>query len=194
MAVLVRLSAVLLVAFLAGCSDPGRATPGEIAAARFTSAEPPYIALMTMVDRRDGRGAHTGLVINASQRVIYDPAGTFGHPDLPERGDIHYGLTDRHLDYYERYHARFSHFVHMQKIYVTPEVAELALRRAEAQGASPKMFCSVNTAQILKGVPQFAFVRPGFFPEGLRRQIGKMPNVVDRYVYEEDREKAIPLN
>ena len=30
-----------------------------------------------MVNRETGTGAHTSLMINASQRVIYDPAGTF---------------------------------------------------------------------------------------------------------------------
>ncbi|MEO0388575.1 MAG: hypothetical protein AAF281_13795 [Pseudomonadota bacterium] len=187
-----RIAAALVVVSLAACSDPGRAPSEEIAAARFVSDDAPYIALVTMVDRRDGRGAHTGLIVNASERVIYDPAGTFGHEDLPERDDVHYGISDRYLDFYERYHARFSHFVHVQRVYVSPAVAEAALRRTKAQGPSPKMFCTVNTGQILRDIPGFESIRPGLFPEGLRRQMAKLPGVEDRFVYEEDREKALP--
>ena len=51
--------------------------------------------------------------------MLYDPAGTFTHPDLPRRGDIHYGMTPRYVDYYERYHARFDYFVEAQKVPVS---------------------------------------------------------------------------
>ncbi|MEO0913437.1 MAG: hypothetical protein AAFY59_10675, partial [Pseudomonadota bacterium] len=90
------------------------------------------------------------------------------------------------------YHARFSHYVHTQKIYVTPELAERVLRRTQAQGPSPKMFCTMHTAQILRDMPEFSYIRPGFFPENLRRQIAKYPGVIDSYVVEEDLEKALP--
>ncbi|MEM9429798.1 MAG: hypothetical protein AAGA32_09910 [Pseudomonadota bacterium] len=186
--------ALLAVAALAGCSDPGSARPDQIAMARHVSGEAPYIAVVSMVDARTGRAAHTGLIINASERVVYDPAGTFSHEDLPERGDIHYGLTDRYLDYYERYHARRTYFVHVQQVPVSAPTAELALRRTEAQGPSSKMFCTLNTGQILDGVPGFESVSPSFFPETLRRQMAKIPGVTDRFVLESDIEKAIPTD
>lgn len=183
---------VCILVALAGCAREVSSSASDIARASHTSDERPYIALVSMVDRRDERAAHTAMIINASQRIIYDPAGTFQHPSMPERGDVHYGATDRMVDYYERYHARFSHYVHTQKIYVTPELAERVLRRTEAQGPSPKMFCTINTAQILKDMPEFSYIKVGFFPENLRRQIAKYPGVVDTYVVEEDREKALP--
>ena len=40
-----------------------------------------------------------GLLINGSQQVLYDPAGTFTHPDLPRAGDVHYGMTPRFVDF-----------------------------------------------------------------------------------------------
>ena len=70
--------------------------------------------------------------------MLYDPAGTFQHPELPRRGDIHYGITPRYLDYYERYHARFSHFIHNQKIYVSRATADQVMTNAEALAARPR--------------------------------------------------------
>lgn len=187
-------AAILLgcLALAPGCAVEVGASKQSLAAARHIAAEPPYVEVVSMVDRRDGRAAHTALVINASERVIYDPAGTFQHEDLAERGDIHYGATDRMVSYYERYHARFSHFVHVQRIPVTAQVADAVLRRAEAQGPSPKMFCTYHTIGVLNdSLPGVALER-SFFPEALRRQVADLPGVSDRYRVEEDREKAVP--
>jgi len=53
------------------------------------------LTLLTMKNTGSGNGAHTGLMINASQRVLWDPAGTFGHASIPERNDVHFGITPR---------------------------------------------------------------------------------------------------
>lgn len=182
------------LALSAGCAVEKGATDAEIAATRFVSEEPPYIAVMSMVDNRDDRAAHSALVINASQRVIYDPAGTFEYDDLAERGDVQYGASDRMVDYYERYHARFSHYVHVQKIEVSPAVAEAALLSAQAQGPSPKLFCTVDTISVLRRVPGFEGLKSSFFPEVLREQVAAMPGVDNRYVVENDVAKAVPIN
>ena len=187
-------AAILLgcLALVTGCAVEVGASKQSLAAARHVATEPPYVEVVSMVDRRDGRAAHTALIINASERVIYDPAGTFQHEDLAERGDIHYGATDRMVSYYERYHARFSHFVHVQRIPVTAQVAEGVLRRAEAQGPSPKMFCTYHTFGVLNDSLPGVTLERSFFPEALRRQVADLPGVADRYRVEEDREKAVP--
>ncbi|MEM9791321.1 MAG: hypothetical protein AAF848_00155 [Pseudomonadota bacterium] len=188
----VRATLVLgLVLLLAACAVEEGATAVEIASKRYVSVENPYIEIVSMVERRSERAAHTAMIINASQRVIYDPAGTFQHEDLVERGDIHYGANDRMVSYYERYHARFSHYVHVQRIVVSAEVAERVLKRAQAQGPSPKMFCAVHAASVLNDSLGTSFAR-SFFPEDLRRSVARMPGVIDRYRYEEDRTKAVP--
>lgn len=190
---LLRVLAVVALAFSVGaCAVEEGASPAEIQQARYVSDEAPYIAVVSMVNRHNEKAAHTALFINASERVIYDPAGTFQHEDMPERGDVHFGATDRMLSYYERYHARFSHYVHVQKIPVSPRVAEIALRRAEAQGPSAKLFCTHDTVQILNDVPGFEWVHSTFYPEELREEIAQMPGVVNRYRYEDDRAKALP--
>ena len=54
---------------------------------------PPRISLYTMVNNDSGAGAHSALVINASQRVIFDPAGTIKHDVFIEKDDVLYGVT-----------------------------------------------------------------------------------------------------
>lgn len=186
------LCVLLLVLFTAGCAVEMGARPSELAAARHVSDEPPYIAIVSMVNRSNEKAAHTALFINASEQVIYDPAGTFDHADMPERGDIHYGATPRMISYYERYHARFSHYVHIQKLPVSAEIAEMALRRAQAQGPSPKLFCTVDTIAVLSEVPGFEGLQSSFYPQKLRDQVAVMPGVIDSYRFEDDREKALP--
>lgn len=183
---------LILAGLLAACAQEAGAPAADIARARHVSDEAPYIAVVSMVYKRNGRAAHTALVINASEQVLYDPAGTFNHPEMPERGDVHYGATARTIDYYERYHARAAYYVHVQKMQVSAAVAETALRRVQVQGPSPKAFCTNHATAVLRDVPGFETVRSTFYPEILRQQIATFPSVEDRYVRENDREKALP--
>ena len=67
---------------------------------------PPRISLYTMVNNESGAGAHSALVINASQCVIFDPAGTIKHDVFIEKDDVLYGATPSVLEFYTRAHAR----------------------------------------------------------------------------------------
>lgn len=185
----------LLLPVLAGCvAEEAGAPLAAIAAARHVSNEAPYIALVSMVQKDNNRAAHTAMVINASERVIHDPAGTFSHPSMPERGDIHYGATDRMVDFYERYHARSLYFVHVQKLPVSAAVAEAALRRTQAQGPTAPAYCTIHTTEILNDVSGLPTFRTTFWPQSLREQMARVPGVQDRYVYEDDVGKQIPVN
>jgi len=186
------LAALFLALSVSACAVEVGSSPAEVAAARHISDDAPYVSLVTMVNSRTDRAAHTALIINASERVIYDPAGTFQHEDLVERGDIHYGATDRMVSYYKRYHARFSHYVHEQRLYVAPNVAETVLRRTQAQGPSPKMMCNIHTTQILNDVQVLGAFQSSIFPQELREQFGRIPGVQDSYTREDDRTKAVP--
>ena len=53
------------------------ATDEEVRAARFVSNEPPSVTLLTVIGIPRGEGGHSALMINGSQRVIYDPAGSW---------------------------------------------------------------------------------------------------------------------
>jgi hypothetical protein len=141
------------------------------------SGEPPSITLFTVVRKSSGEGAHSGLMIDGSQRVLYDPAGTWYHPTVPERYDLHYGITPRMKAFYIDYHARETYDVIEQRVYVSPEIAELAIRRAAAQGASNKAFCSNNVSSILRDIPGFETVRRGLFPMRISNAFGRLPGV-----------------
>jgi len=183
-----RLLPIALAAVLAlsGCEFYTPATPDEIARARYVSDEPPSITLMSMVNARSGKSAHVGLLINGSEQVLFDPAGTFTHPDLPRKGDVHYGMTPRYVDYYERYHARFDYFVEVQKLPVSRAEADRILANAKAHGQSMKMTCALDIADVLKPVPRFQDVPVSFFPEALRENFAARPGVQTRYVTESD--------
>ena len=178
--------AALAAVTLAGCEIYRPASVEEIAAARYASPEPPSVTLMSMVNKSSGRSAHVGLLINGEEQVLYDPAGTFTHPDLPRRGDVHYGMTPRYVDYYERYHARFDYFVEAQEIPVSRADADQILANAEAHGQAMKMTCALDVADVLKPVPRFADVPASIFPEALRENFAARPGVRSRYVTESD--------
>ena len=177
---------LLAATALAGCEIYEPASYPEIEAARYVSPEPPSVTLMSMVNTRSGRSEHAGLLINGSQQVLYDPAGTFTHPGLPRSGYVHYGMTRRYVDYYERYHARFDYFVEAQKVPVTKAEADQLIANAQAIGQSLKMTCGLDVADVLQPVPPFTGVRKSFFPQALREDFQRLPGVQDSYVYERD--------
>jgi len=98
---------------------------------------PKRLTLLTMKNVGTDNGAHTGLLINASQRVLWDPAGTFGHSSIPERNDVHFGITPRIEQFYISFHSRETYYTLIQEIDVAPEVAEMAMRLAIANGPTP---------------------------------------------------------
>jgi hypothetical protein len=171
---------------LAGCETYRPAGQEEVARARYVSDAPPSVTLLSMVNNRSGRSAHVGLLINGSQQVLYDPAGTFTHPDLPRRDDVHYGMTPRYVDYYERYHARFSHFVEVQQVPVSRAAADRLIANAQAEGKTMKAHCALAMADVLQPVPPFQNVRKSYFPEVLREDFAALDGVRTRYVREID--------
>ncbi|PZQ49795.1 MAG: hypothetical protein DI556_10010 [Rhodovulum sulfidophilum] len=181
--------AALVAATLSGCEFYTPASPEEISHARYASPEPPSITLMSMVDERSGTSAHSGILINGSQQVLYDPAGTFTHPDLPRAGDIHYGMTPRFVDYYERYHARAGYFVETQRVEVTREQADQIFANAVARGKTMKMACAVSASGVLRTVPPFTGVGTSLRPEAIRQDFARIPGVETNRIYENDQGK-----
>jgi hypothetical protein len=178
--------ALLAACVLAGCEIYRSAEPTEIDAVRYVSDQPPSITLMSMVNSKSNRAAHSALLINGSEQVIYDPAGTFQHPELPRKGDVHYGVTPRFLDYYERYHARFSYYVHAQTIPVSRQTADQILANVQARGRTPKMFCAESVTGALKPVAPFQNLQITLIPETVRKDFAQIPGVQDSYVREVD--------
>ena len=175
---------------LTGCAGgpvPSQNAPDDvIARAAYRHSGPPALTLFTMVNNRSGSGAHTSLMINASQRVIFDPAGSVRHERLPERNDVLYGITPAVADFYARAHARETFHAIIQTRPVSAEVAERALQLAQANGSVAQSQCAAATSAILRQLPGFETIRPTWFPNNLAAQFGALPGVTTRKLYEDD--------
>lgn len=181
--------ALALVAGLTACgttAEPVWAPDEDVARAAYVHDGPPSITLYTVLATRDGSGAHAGLLINGSQRVMFDPAGTWRHPRLPERNDVHFGMTPRMVNFYIDYHARETFDVVEQTIEVSPEVAELVMARAKAYGAVPKAQCTIAISSILRDVPGFTDLPRTWFPKKLMEAFGDRPGVQTRRITDDD--------
>lgn len=169
-----------LTALVAGCAERIWATDEAVRAARFVSDEPPSITLFTVIGIPRGEGGHSALMINGSQRVIYDPAGSWQHPRIPERNDLLFGITDNFKAFYIDYHARENYWVAEDTAFVSREVADHAIQQAQVEGASSKVFCANHTANVLRRVPGFEGAPRSFAPLTLRNWFRTLPGVVSK--------------
>jgi hypothetical protein len=180
------LSLVALVGLAACGAEPKWAPQEQVDAARFVAGPPTYITLYTVVNKSSGSGAHSAILVNGSERVMFDPAGTWMHPRLPERNDVHFGMTDKAIAFYIDYHARKTYDVIEQKVFVTPEVAELVLQRVKDYGAVPKAMCTQATSTVLRGVPGFEGLPSTWYPKKLSDAFGDLPGVTTRKITDDD--------
>lgn len=172
---------------LAACgAEPKWAPEDQVQAARHVADEPSHVTLYTVVNKSTGSGAHSAILVNGSERLIFDPAGTWTHPRLPERNDVHFGMTDKAVAFYVDYHARRTFNVIEQKVYVSPEVAELVLRRVKDYGAVPKAMCTAATSSVLRGVPGFDSLPSTWFPKRLSEAFGELPGVSTTLITDDD--------
>jgi len=166
------------LALLLGCSEPGvLAPPADVTRARYVSSEPPYIALVTNVNTRSGSGDHSALIVNGSQRVVFNPAGTWVHPKAPERNDVHYGLSEGMLDWFIDYHARETYRVEIQRIEVSRKVADLAIKAAEREGPVGPARCTLSITDVLRQTPGFEDFPRALLPNRAQRAFGQYPGV-----------------
>ena len=181
------LSALALVLALGACAEKSPyADDATVAAARYSDPGNPSLTLFTMVNNRTGKGGHSALLINASERVIFDPAGSFYADIVPERNDVLFGISPRVEQAYRSAHARSTHHVVRQTIAVTPEQAETAYRLALSNGAVPGAFCANATSGLLHKVPGFEWVKQTYYPTKLEEQFAGIPGIVTDSYYEGD--------
>ncbi len=177
---------VALVGLAACGAEPKWAPEEQVQAARFVADEPPHVTLYTVVNKSTGSGAHSAILVNGSERLIFDPAGTWHHPRLPERNDVHFGMSDKALAFYIDYHARETYDVIEQRVEVTPETAALVMRRIKDYGAVPKAMCTQATSSVLRGVPGFEGLPSTWYPKKLSEAFGKLPGVTTRKITDDD--------
>lgn len=180
------ISLVVLMACEGSEKNAPIASSMEIQQAAYVSSLPNSITLMTMVKENGDFGEHSGLLINASQQVLYDPAGTFRHSTSPNARDVNYGMHPAMVEYYKSYHARRGYYVVAQEIQVSPEIAELIFQRAIAQGETAKLRCGISVSSVLNSLPMFANIPTTYYPGKIMQRFGEVPNVTTSYVYEDD--------
>ncbi|EKE43738.1 lipoprotein, putative [Oceaniovalibus guishaninsula JLT2003] len=158
----------------------------EVTRRAYSDGGDTSLTLYTVIARRNRGGAHTGLLIDGSQRVIWDPAGTFRHPHVPERGDLLYGITPLIQRVYIDYHARETYDMVEQTVAVPPETAEQAIRLAAANGPASNATCARETSAILRQLPGFGSIRRTWYPKALMEDFGRLPGVTERIITDDD--------
>jgi hypothetical protein len=176
---------------LAGCSGVEVRDPQTtIESARYAHNGPPEVTLVTVIGTKSGAGGHSALLVNAHERVIYDPAGNYNNGAnrgiVPEYDDILFGITPPILQSYYNFHARTEWYVVTQRVEVTPEVADLAYRLSTKQGASASGFCASNTSAVLRNIPGFESIPSTMSPKKLMEEFAKLPGVQTERVYQND--------
>lgn len=172
----------LMLAACGGPAEPVWAPDAVVKQASYVHAGPPRVTLFTVVSTRNGSGGHSGLMINGAERVMFDPAGTFKVPFVPERNDVLFGMTDRALAAYVDYHARPEWEVRVLELDATASQVTALLAAVKAYGAVPKAQCSLAISRILSGVEGFGSVGVGYFPNALAGDFAALPGVRERLV------------
>jgi hypothetical protein len=145
-----------------------------------------YITLYTMKKIRDDSGAHSALLINASQRVMFDPAGSWSQDVMPERNDVLFGVSPRLEQYYVSFHARITFYVIGQTVEVSEQVAEQALNSALVAGPVSQANCARVTSGLLRALPGFEAIDQTWFPNAIADDFAKLSGVATREYREED--------
>ena len=188
----IRLVCVLaMLSVLAACgTKPVFDSPEEVQRRAYVHDAPHALTLITMVNNRTGAGGHSSLMINASQRTMYDPAGRYFNSTVAEQNDLLYGITPEILNRYVSFHARDTHHVVLQTVEVSPAVAEQAFALAKQRGTSWDAMCSTNVTRILSRVQGFEHLRGSIFPARLMKNFSDLPGVKTEKVYEYDTGKG----
>lgn len=185
-----RIAILLLVLLgLSACAMPTPVwAPDEaVERARVSASGPPTLTLFSVINVTSGNGGHSALLVSApSERVLFDPAGSFNHPRLPERHDVVHGMTNAAVDFYIDYHSRESWRVVRQDIVVPAAVAEQALALVKANGPVGNALCASSIVGILNQLSGFESIRSTMFPEKLQADFARLPGVVTREYHDDD--------
>jgi hypothetical protein len=187
-------AALVLTGALAGCAAESVWAPDvAVSSAAYRPAGGPTVTLMTMISNTNGSGGHSALIIDGAQRLVFDPAGSWHHPMVPERNDVLYGMGEPFMGFYLDYHARETYHVVMQEIDVTPEVAARLSQAVQSYGAVPQAQCSLSISRVLSQTPGFESIGSNWFPTRTMERFGRLPGVRERRIYDDDSDDNLEL-
>jgi hypothetical protein len=181
------IAALAVVLGLAACGGEPVWAPDEVVSqARYVPEGPAKVTLLTMIANRDGSGGHTALLIDGPERVLFDPAGSWFHPMVPERNDVLYGMSQQFYDFYIDYHARETYHVVSQELEITPLQAAILIEAVEAYGAVSPARCSLAVSDVLARTPGFEGMSRNLFPTRTMAQFAQLPGVREERIYDDD--------
>ena len=182
---MLRALAGLAIAFtLSGCAAERIWAPDDaVRAARYSHPGPSEITLITSINDRSGEGAHSAVMINASERVLFDPAGNWDDARAPERHDLRYGMTPQMEANYLAFQSYGPFHAVVQRLQVSPEVAELALQLARDNGPVPSAMCTSATSGLLRKLPGLEGLPGTMFPKSLMEAMAGVPGVKTTITY-----------
>lgn len=174
------------VVLLSACrAEPEWAPDADVQRFAYADGGESSVTLITVIRTSADEGGHTAVLIDGSQRVIWDPAGTWWHPQSPERNDVHYGITPWMEAYYRDYHVRDNFHVIEQEVQVSQATADAMIAAYQAHGAVPKANCTRSSAVVMAQIPGFEGIRTTYFPKTMMEDFGDIPGVVTRVYFED---------
>ncbi|WP_425093142.1 hypothetical protein [Tropicimonas sp. S265A] len=171
---------------LSAClAEPEWAPEADVQRLAYADGGEASVTLITVIQTEKNEGGHTALLIDGSQRVIWDPAGTWWHPQSPERNDLHYGITPWMEAYYRDYHVRDNFHVVEQKVSVSQATADAIIAAYQANGAVAKANCTRSSSAVINDFAQFSSVRTTWFPKTMMKDFAELPGVITTTYFED---------
>ena len=180
-----RLAALaVLVLGLAGCDGARRApAPDPVPpTARFAHDGPASVTLLTVKNAQAGMGDHAALLIEGSERVLYDPAGSFELPGVARRNDVLFGISPDVEQIYLGYHARATHDVVVRSLPLQRAEADALIAQVEARPPAQPGFCAIRAGSALRSVPGLEGLSTSPWPRALGQSLEARPGVTKRRV------------
>lgn len=153
------------------------ASDQAVQASRYVHGGAAELTLVTIMNYATKNGDHTALFINGSERVLFDPAGSWKLDNVPERNDMHYGITPQIGASFYMSHVRPSHYAVVQRLRVSPEVAAQVKAMALAAGPVAPARCALETSGILRSMPGLGGIRASWYPHRLMEDFATLPGV-----------------
>lgn len=172
---------------LTACTaEPEWASDSDVMQYRYADGGTSSVTLYTAIRNSGNEGGHTAVLIDGAERVVWDPAGTWWHPQSPERNDLHYGITPWMEDFYIDYHARETWRVVEQRVEVSQATADAMIAAFASYGAVNKANCANATSRVLREFPEFASIGQTWFPKKIMSDFGDLPGVTTKTYFDDD--------
>ncbi len=179
----------IFVALLSACTTVTTFDSEEdIKAAYYRAEGPPSLTLVTSINSRNNSGAHSALIINGDQRVVFDPAGSWTHPSVPENSDVLYGMTPEALAGYLGFQAGHPFYAVFQELDVSADIAAQAIAWAQTAKPVAQAACARSISILLRDLG-YTQIRQSWFPKALSRDFQTIPGVNTRLIFDPEPEE-----